>query len=547
MTCSIEIKGYRCFTPALPLRLTLDDGIVSFVGPNNSGKSTALRFFYEFRGLLQHLTTTQFWEQALQGSRIQVGVAESVRDKASVFTDGCNSPISIILSVPCPAYTPTKSSTVSRIRVIYDRDQQVTMQVLDQGFLQYQPSHPTHRWIRENDSLLHYHNRTYFLDISPWHNSIGALAHSCYLPAFRNIHNAIVENGHYYDLHMGKHFLQQWREWRTGDSASNFDTLRRVEDDIKRLMGFNELSIESTLKDDDLWLVIDGRRKRLSEVGSGIAQFVIAFSNVAMRRPKYVLIDEPELNLHPSLQVDFVQSLAKYGPSRIMIATHSIGLARSISRHVYCTTRMADGASRVEEYSSQSRLPEFLGLMQYSGYAALGCTHLLLVEGPTEVLVFHEWMRLFGIDHKVIVLPLGGSSMINSEREQEMLEVLRITSMVFAIVDSERKCDDAPTHDRDAFVSMCVKIGIRAKATKRRCIERYLSQSAIDAAFPDHKYVALPYYDDAKLPWNKNDNWRIASRMSLDDLSKTDIGEFLAELAASVKGESVRPASSAVC
>lgn len=535
MTCDIEIKGYRCFAPSSPLRLILDDGIVSFVGPNNSGKSTALRFFYEFRGLLQKLTTTQFWEQALQGSHISCGVADTIRDKTSVFTDKYEGPIVITVSIACEQPSEFNTSTVSCIRVQYDREQRVTMQVIDNGFRKHEISHPTHRWVTENESLLHYHNRAYFLDITPWQTAIGPLVSSCYMPAFRNIHNAVLENGHYYDLHVGKQFIQQWREWRTGDSTAHFDLLRKVEEDIKRLMGFKELSIESTKNDDDLWLIIDGRRKRLSEVGSGVSQFVIAFSNVAIRRPALILIDEPELNLHPSLQVDFIQSLAKYGPSRIMIATHSIGLARSISKRVYCTTKAADGATRAEEYASQSRLPEFLGLMQYSGYAALGFTHILLVEGPTEVLIFHEWLRLYGIDHKVIVIPLGGSGMISSNREQEMVEVLRITSKVFALVDSERKSRKDCAPEREAFVDMCKRIGIEARATSRRCIERYFTQDAIAAAFPDHKYAALPEYDDAKLPWNKNDNWRIASRMSLEDLAKTDVGEFLAELATSVK------------
>lgn len=534
MKCTIEIKGYRCFSPSSPLRLTLDDGILSFVGPNNSGKSTALRFFYEFRGLLHNVTKTDWWQKTLQGSRVAAGTSDAVRDKTSLFTHGYSGPITVTISLDCPAYTRSKKATVSRVRLEYNRNEGTSMRVLDTDFLELDTSYPTHRWVTEDDSLLHYFNRTYFLDISPWQNALGPLVNSCYLPAFRNVHNAVLENGHYYDCKMGKQFIQQWREWRSGDSNHSFDLVRRVEDDIKRLMGFETLFIDSTTRDDDLWLIIDGKRQRLSEIGSGIAQFVIAFGNIAMRKPQCIMIDEPELNLHPSLQVDFVQSLAKYGPSRIMFATHSIGLARSISKRVYCTRRDNTGSTRVEVYSGSTRLPEFLGLMQYSGYAALGFTHVLLVEGPTEVLVFHEWLRLFGIDHSVVVLPLGGNGMIDGDREHELSEVQRISPNVWILIDSEKRSPEAKVEERDVFLALCKRLKINARATVRRCTERYFTERAIRAAFPKHQYGALPEHADADLEWDKNDNWRIAANMTKDEMLATDIGTLLKDLAASV-------------
>lgn len=47
------------------------------------------------------------------------------------------------------------------------------------------------------------------------------------------------------------------------------------------------------------------------------------------------------------------------------------------------------------------------------------------------------------------------------------------------------------------------------------------------------KYGALAPYEELKssaMPWRKHENWRIAAKMSLDDIKDTDIGRFLSSL-----------------
>src|SRR5258706_16356700 len=50
----IVLKNYRCFEDTDPLTITIDRGFTALVGPNNSGKSSVLRFFFEFR---------EFWNE----------------------------------------------------------------------------------------------------------------------------------------------------------------------------------------------------------------------------------------------------------------------------------------------------------------------------------------------------------------------------------------------------------------------------------------------------------------------------------------------------
>src|SRR2546429_7280406 len=52
---TIELMNYRCFS-GNPVRWHFaGEGLTSFVGPNNAGKSTFVRLFYELRGLFSML------------------------------------------------------------------------------------------------------------------------------------------------------------------------------------------------------------------------------------------------------------------------------------------------------------------------------------------------------------------------------------------------------------------------------------------------------------------------------------------------------------
>ena len=48
MDAELTLKNYRCFSDESPARFSLRRGFTAFVGVNNSGKSSLLRFFYEF-------------------------------------------------------------------------------------------------------------------------------------------------------------------------------------------------------------------------------------------------------------------------------------------------------------------------------------------------------------------------------------------------------------------------------------------------------------------------------------------------------------------
>ena len=78
MQIRLTIKNYRCFTEANPARINIRKGFTALIGINNSGKTTILKFFYEFRYLLETIKNQDAWEFCLAESTRQLHLPKEI-------------------------------------------------------------------------------------------------------------------------------------------------------------------------------------------------------------------------------------------------------------------------------------------------------------------------------------------------------------------------------------------------------------------------------------------------------------------------------------
>jgi predicted ATPase len=522
MKLDIEIKNYRCFPDNHPVRLTLQNRFVSLVGMNNAGKSSVLRFLHEFHdGLSLWSGPTGNFISALTNGPQHI-TFRGVSDQSEVFSDTNerNLTVSFELHLESEGEYPAPS----KLTIEVDRSGNATA-VFDLG------GNPLRRdglgWQGE---LLNAGGD--LVDCTPWFQLARDLMRSLYIGPFRNAVN-LGGSTNYYDLQIGSSFIAQWDGFKSGaDKRANRAALQLTEE-IRRIFGFKTLEINTSQDGQTLQVIIDGRPYQLHELGGGIAHFILVLANVATRQPSIVFIDEPELNLHPSLQLDFLTTLGSYSSNGVVFATHSLGLARAASQMIYSVRRINQGVSEIRLYENTPRLAEFLGELSFAGYQELGFEKVLLVEGSTDVLVLQRLLRLYGLEHQVVILPLGGSSMINAKAEAQLAELTRISNKIYALIDSERaNAGDAISKDRQAFVASCKKLKIYCQVLERRAIENYFPLAAIQAV-KGEKYVTLEPYQrlsDVDPCWAKTESWRIAGEMGESDIKGTDLGKFLAQL-----------------
>ena len=171
--------------------------------------------------------------------------------------------------------------------------------------------------------------------------------------------------------------------------------------------------------------------------------------------------------------------------------------------------------------------------MSFSSFKELGHNTVLLVEGVHDVKTVQQFLRLLRKEHDIVILPLGGSQLIRGGVQHELNELTRITDGVAVLIDSERERKGAAlTDERKAFLKDCQKLGFKVRATDRRAIENYFTESAVQAVKGPNYRALAPYerLTDADLSWAKRDNWKIARSMTKDALMRTDVGKFLKPL-----------------
>jgi energy-coupling factor transporter ATP-binding protein EcfA2 len=377
------------------------------------------------------------------------------------------------------------------------------------------------------ENILLFGNDT--LDCTDFRQVFKCLGEAKYYGPFRNAINQGA--GEHYDLRVGTSFIDLWREWKTSGVKQKSRAIDQVTEEIRRLFEFDRLEISASDQLKTLIVSVNGQPYLLSELGSGLAQFIMVLGNAATSPPTILFIDEPETNLHPALQIDFLLSLARYASEGVVFSTHSVGLARSVAEAIYTAQRK--GTSTIfRPFEATPNYMEFIGELSFSTFKDLGSDRILLVEGVNDVKTVQQLLRLYGKDHTTVILPLGGDQ-LTSGREMELSELTRLSGNICAIVDSERNnSGGAAKASRQDFEQVCKKIGIKSCVTERRALENYFTDRSVKAALGD-SYVALTPFQklkDAARPWSKVENWKIARQMEISELESSDVGVFLASI-----------------
>lgn len=534
MEIELEIKNYRCFPDTQPLKIKIGHGFTGLIGVNNSGKSSLLRFFYEFRRTFDNLAANRLAivSQLLRRAGEWGPGFQGVQDRAEVFHKKNDRDLELTVRVSRGIDGTEPAAGLPReMRLTFNRRTTNLTAADIPGFYDEGSRPHVNIGIQGNNPLLMVPGRTN-VNLSHIADAFRILSDTIYFGPYRNAIN--VDAGQdYFDIKVGQAFIAEWRRRKTGAAVVENEAVIGLTDDIRRIFEFDTLEINASDDNRTLRVFANNRSYRLDELGAGLAQFIFVLANAAIRRPSFILIDEPEQNLHPSLQVDFLTTLASYAKIGLIFGTHSLGLARAVANRIYSLRKVGDAESEVRDFESTPRLSEFLGELSFSGYRELGFEKILLVEGSTDVTTFQQFLRQYQKNHEVVILPMGGAGLINDSTEQQLGEIKRICDRIVAVIDSEKDGEASPVEPvRLRFQEICRCANIECHILERRATENYLTDRAVKAVKGEN-FSALAHYEARKghsPVWGKSENWKIAREMTKDELSKSDLGRILAAL-----------------
>jgi ABC-type cobalamin/Fe3+-siderophores transport system ATPase subunit len=518
MSIRLTIKNYRCFVA--PAVVQFSPGFTAFVGINNAGKSALIRFLVEFRQLFSFLQDRTVLSNHLAGIRSNPISIAHVFDPQEAFSNLNDNSIEVELKFAHEEPLDTDSPTKILISINRDLSWEIKTFHQDHEFSFEQRANwlPGKKIVSKNGRAT---------NLSVLLEAAEIFCNTLYIGPFRNIIN-VGANTSYFDIQIGDAFVSQFRELKTGPNKKNSIGIQRLIDDVKKIFEFESLSIDPSSDNHSLHITVNGKPFKQHELGSGLSQFIVVLSNAAIKRPSLILIDEPELNLHPRLQLDFLTALGTYSKNGVWFSTHSLGLARSAAEAIYSVQRLSDGNSVVAPLAGTLRPAELLGELSFSSQKEMGLNQILLVEGPTEVKVIQQLLRKKHKDHLIVLLPMYG----HMPDAVELDEVLRITTNVSALIDSEKTSATALLEPkRQAFVDLFKNRGLKVHVLERRATENYFTDGAIQQAFGTNYRALAPYekLSDASPHWGKGQNWQLAAD-SASAIDATDLGQFLSAL-----------------
>jgi energy-coupling factor transporter ATP-binding protein EcfA2 len=477
-----------------------------------------------------HISPNLF--SAITGANyVQIGGYNGTSDSLEIFNNSNDRDIQIIVEILNLDRVGNEQHTISEMRATCSRGTPLNW-TLEVGSIQGGVTS-----IKNQHGFSQLENDKYQVNLSgevfefePLFEVIRSFRDAKYYGAFRNPLNQGA--GQHYDLMIGTGFNDLWNAWKTSGNKAQARAIGNITEEIRRLFEFDQLEIIASTSLKTLLVTINGQQYRLGELGSGISQFIMALGNAATAKPTLILVDEPETNLHPALQIDFLLTLAQHASVGCLFSTHSVGLARSVAQPIYSLRKGKNGPT-LRLFETTSSYTEFLGELSFSTFKDMGCDRILLVEGVNDVKTAQQLLRLFGKEHSTVILPLGGDQLVRGDRDFELQELSRLSNRIYALVDSERHSEDAPPAKRRLqFQESCKKLGFVTCITRRRAIENYFPQHAVQAALGSSREALTSYgrLDEHPNGWRKSENWKIAHYMGKADLASTDVGTFLEKM-----------------
>ena len=159
--------------------------------------------------------------------------------------------------------------------------------------------------------------------------------------------------------------------------------------------------------------------RNLKQLGAGIEQLLlVAVASESQPAGRMVMVDEPEIGIHPAAQRTLLKHLRRWAENRqIVVVTHSPTMIEPSTEQpgerFYVVRQTDPGESTVEQCDRTfwTALNE-LGVDPIDGFAA---TRVLFVEGPTESKCFEHWFNDLHLEPWFRIIELAGCSNAGTE------------------------------------------------------------------------------------------------------------------------------------
>lgn len=290
------------------------------------------------------------------------------------------------------------------------------------------------------------------------------------------------------------------------------------------------------IEKNEYWVPID----KLSDGMLNLIRILLQLSS--SNKGDILIIDEPELHLHPSASKKLRHLIFERKKDiQILCATHSPIFLDPSFIDTIILNQNSNG--NIESKIIESKHVDLaLSELGSSGLDALLYDVIIWVEGHSDKIYIEKWIELMAIELKIPqdifigVLIYGGKSQL---KHLKLDEIKLINRKSVFIIDSDKKSEGEETnHKTSIFKSNCENNGIYCWVTERREIENYIPTTILEKLLSiETGSLVIAKYDDffEKIKEkNRGSNSKIefankvAPLFTIDHI--TDNSEFFEEL-----------------
>lgn len=253
------------------------------------------------------------------------------------------------------------------------------------------------------------------------------------------------------------------------------EKLRAIQDTVSALLGvdIDAFRAEKTTSGRDSSAELDVDQFIVQVNGAGIREALRLILDYELNQPNILLVEEPEIHLHPALETSIMRYLKKIGKDcQIFVTTHSTNfLDTGEMQNVYLASR--NNSTTVHHLNledAEKTIPKELGIRLSSLFMF---DRLVFVEGKTDESMFREWAFTYGINLaqlSVGFIAMGGVRNLSHFAVEATMNFLckRQVSLFFILDRDER--------DDPEINKLSSRFGDQASlmVLKKREIENYL-------------------------------------------------------------------------
>lgn len=428
-----------------------------FIGGNNSGKSNILRFVRDILSPLINNDRNQSAEaQGINRSRFATSSYASIRLLAEVSEEA----VSAAFPAPNPNVATEWLKFFQTLPGSLDGGLYTTIPILKQyqhgndkidrseldatGVVQ---NTAYRMWSTGGRSGGNFQQHWYPGVIQRLYENQQKQLECVYVPAFRQLDTRLEKFGHEYRLSTnGEHVIDELAvfaspTYEEQEKKKSFEKLRAF---IADIVGNPDIRIEIPHDRKTINVNLDGQVLPIEALGSGIHELFMLASRVVLNEGKVVLLEEPEVHMHPEFQRKFMIFIRDNIDSQFFITTHSSVIIDTEGAKVFGVSSREGQASVTPLLADQSRR-EMCRELGYKASDLLQSNSIIWVEGPSDRIYLKHWLKEIapelreGIEFSIMFY--GGKLLSHLAAEdaevEDFISLLPINRYPALLVDSD--------------------------------------------------------------------------------------------------------------